>query len=109
MLAFGGSSMTRSRATIAFLMALTAIALYLCYVLVAPFLKPIIFAVILAIIFYPAHRKTRRWIRNRNVAASLSTAALIVLIALSSFFLGRALVSGLHDVYDSLTGSGEHR
>jgi len=106
---FGGNSMTRNRATVAFLMALTAIALYLCYVLVAPFLKPIIFAVILGILFYPVHRKARRWIRSRNVAAALSTAALIVLVALTSFFLGRALVSGLHDVYDSLTESGGGR
>ena len=101
--------MTRNRATVAFLVALTAIALYFCYILVAPFLRPIIFAVILAIVFYPAHRKARRWIRNRNVAAALSTAALIVLIALGSVFLGRALVSGLHDIYDSLTESGEGR
>lgn len=106
---FGVSSMTRNRATVAFLMALTAIALYLCYVLVAPFLKPVIFSVILAIIFYPVHLKIRSWIRNRNVAAALSTAALIVLIALPSFFLARALVSGLHDIYDSLTESGEGR
>lgn len=106
---FGGSSMTRSRATVTSLLVFTAIALYLCYLLVAPFLKPISLSVILAIIFYPVHRKTRRWIRNRNVAAALSTAALIVLIALTSFCLGRALVSGLHDIYDSLTGSGEGR
>ena len=106
---FGGSSLTKNRATLAFLMALTAIALYLCYVLVAPFLKPIIFSVILAIISYPVHLKIRSWIRNRNVAAALSTAALIVLIALPSFFLGRALVSGLHDIYDSLTESGDGR
>jgi len=107
--AFGGSSLTKNRATDAFLMALTAIALYLCYVLVAPFLKPILFSVILAIVSYPVHSKIRCWIRNRNVAAALSTAALIVLIALPSFFLGRALVSGFHDIYDSLTESGESR
>lgn len=107
--AFGGSSLTKNRTTVAFLMALTAIALYLCYVLVAPFVKPILFSVILAIVSYPVHFKIRSWIRNRNVAAALSTVALIVLIALPSFFLGRALVSGFHDIYDSLTESGEGR
>lgn len=101
--------MTKNRATVAFLMALTAIALYLCYVLVAPFVKPIMLSVILAIIFYPVHLKIRDLIRNRNVAAALSTAALIVLIAFPSFLLGRALVSGLHDIYDSLTESGVGR
>jgi predicted PurR-regulated permease PerM len=88
-------------------MVVTAIALYLCYVLVAPFLKPIIFSVILAITFYPVQIQIHRWIRNRNIAAALSTAAAILLIISFSFFVGRALVSGLHDIYDSLTGSSD--
>lgn len=107
MFVFGGSSMTRNRATVAFLMTVTAIALYLCYVLVAPFLKPIIFSVILAITFYPVQIRIHRWIRNRNISAALSTTAAILLIISLSFFVGRALVSGLHDIYDSLTGSGD--
>ena len=91
--------MTRSRSTFAFLMALTAVALYLCYLLVAPFLKPILFSVILAVVFYPIHTHIHRWIRNRNAAAALATTALILLLTSLSFFLGRALVSGLRDIY----------
>lgn len=97
----------RNRATVAFLMAVIAIALYLCYVLVAPFLKPIIFSVILAITFYPVQIQIHRWVRNRNIAAALSTTAAILLIISFSFFVGQALSSGLHDIYDSLTGSGD--
>jgi predicted PurR-regulated permease PerM len=107
MFTFGGSSVTRNRATVAFLMAVTAIALYLCYVLVVPFLKPIIFSVILAAIFYPVQIQIHSRIRNRNIVAALSTTAVILMIISFSFFVGRALLSGLHDIYDSLTGSGE--
>ena len=101
--------MRKSRATLVLLMALTAIALYLCYLLVAPFLKPIIFSVILAIIFYPVHARIHQWVRNRNLSALLSTTVVILLIASLSLFLGRAIVSGLHDIYQSLSGSGDTR
>jgi predicted PurR-regulated permease PerM len=48
----------RSRAGVVFLLGLTGLALYLCYLLVAPFLKPILFAFILAIVF-PVQAKIR--------------------------------------------------
>jgi predicted PurR-regulated permease PerM len=99
--------MVRGRATIAFLMVLAGIALCLCYALIAPFLKPIIFSAVLAVIFYPAYSRVGRSIRNRNVAAALTTAGVLLAIAATSLFLGRALVAGLHDIYESLTGSGE--
>ena len=101
--------MTKNRATLVFLIALTAIALYLCYLLVAPFLKPILFSLILAIIFYPAHARIHQHVRNRNISALLSTTLVILLILLISIFLGRAIVSGLRDIYQSLSGAGETR
>lgn len=106
---FGRNDITRGRIGVAFLLGLTVLALYLCYLLVAPFLKPILFALIFAIVFYPAHAQMRHWIRNRNGAAALSATSVILLIGAFSFFIGRALVSGLHDIYDSLSGSGESR
>jgi predicted PurR-regulated permease PerM len=108
-LMFGRNDTTRSRVGVVFLLGLTVLALYLCYLLVAPFLKPILFALIFAVVFYPAHAQMRHWIRNRNAAAALSTTSVILLIGAFSFFIGRALVSGLHDIYDSLSGSGESR
>ena len=101
--------MTKKRIAVVFLMALTAIALYLCYLLVLPFLKPILFSVILTVIFYPVHARIRQLVRNRNIAALLSTTLVILLISSISIFLGRAIVSGLRDIYQSLTGSGAAR
>jgi len=106
---FGPDNPTRSRVTVPFLLGLTVVALYLCYLLIAPFLKPILFSLILAIVFYPAHVQVRHWIRNRNTAAALSTTAMLLLVSAFAFFIGRALVSGLRDIYDSLLGAGEGR
>jgi len=74
---------------------------------VAPFLKPILFALIFAVVFYPAHAQIRRRLHNSNVAAAVSTTAVIVLIGGFSFFVGRALVSGLQDIYESLGTPGK--
>ena len=101
--------MTKKQITLVFLVVLTAIALYLCYLLVLPFLKPILFSVILTVIFYPLHIRIRHRVRNSNIAALLSTTLVILVITSISFFLGRAIVSGLRDIYQSLTGSGAAR
>lgn len=100
------SSMTKNRAALAFLLGLTAIALYFCFVLIAPFLRPILVSALLAILFYPLHCHIRHRIRNRNCSALLSTSLVILTVVLSTVFLGRALVTGLRDVYQSLNSSG---
>ncbi len=98
---------TKSRGGLVFLLVLTAIALYFCYVLIAPFLRPILFSAVLAILFYPLHARVLRRIRNRNASALLSTCFVVLFIVLSAVFLGRALATGLRDVYQSLSSSGD--
>jgi predicted PurR-regulated permease PerM len=107
--AFGHNNMTRNRAALVFLLGLTIVALYLCYLLIAPFYKPVIFSIVLAVLFYPMHAYVGRWIQNRNIAAVLSTTLVVLLITSLSLFLGQALVSGLRDVYQSLSESGESK
>ncbi|HEV2400235.1 MAG TPA: AI-2E family transporter [Candidatus Sulfotelmatobacter sp.] len=92
--------------TTAFLIVLAGVALCLCYVLIAPFFKTVVFSAVLVIIFYPAYARICRWIQNRNIAAAVATAALLLVISSISLFLGRALIEGLRDTYESLTGAG---
>ena len=106
---FGPTNITRNRATLVFLLGLTIVALYFCYLLIAPFLKPVIFSVVLSVLFYPLHARIGHWIRNRHIAAMLSTSAVILLITSLSLFLGRALLSGLREIYQSLRGAGENK
>jgi predicted PurR-regulated permease PerM len=97
--------MTKNRATFAFLLAMAGVAVYFCYLVVAPFLKAIVFSAILVIICYPLHTRICHWIRNRNAAAAVTTGILLLMITSVSVFLGRALVAGLQGIYESLTGS----
>lgn len=105
----GRNNTTRNRAALVFLLGLKTIALYLCYLLVAPFLKPLIFSVVFAVLFYPLHARIGHRIRSRNIAAVLSTSAVILLITSVSLFLGHTLLSGLQEIYQSLSGPGESR
>ena len=102
-------SMPQNRATSVFLLCLTVIALYGCYLLVAPFFKSILFASVVAILFYPMHSKIRDRLRNQTVAALLTTLIVILLIVFSSGLLGRALATGVHEIYDSLNANGDGR
>lgn len=101
--------MTKNRASIVFLLGLTAVSLSLCYVLISPFLRPIVFSAVLAVLFFPLHSQILRFIRNRNVSALVSTVTVILLIALSVMFLGRAIATGLRDIYRSLGVSADGR
>ena len=73
--------MERKQATTTFfLLALSAIALYFCYVIARPFLSPVFSAVMMAIVFHPVHARIQAHIPGRNTAALIST--ILVLLAL---------------------------
>jgi predicted PurR-regulated permease PerM len=101
--------MTKERTSLVFLLILVGIALFFCYLLVAPFLKPIIFSIVLAVLAYPLHARIHYRIRNRNLAALSSTTVVVVFLTSASIFLAQAVVSGLRDIYESLSTSGDTR
>ena len=71
--------------TLAILVA-TAFGLYLCYRLALPFLAALTWAVVLAIVLAPLHRRLQSRIRNTNLAA-LVLAAAAAIIALTLLIL----------------------
>jgi predicted PurR-regulated permease PerM len=95
--------MVPKRRTLIFLACLTAVAVVFCFLLLAPFLKAIVFAAVLAIIFYPLYIQVRRRSRNRSVAAAVSTTIVAVFIASVSVSLGTSITSGLRNIYRSLS------
>jgi predicted PurR-regulated permease PerM len=66
---------------VAALAALTAVGVYLCYLLVFPFLPGVTWAVALAVVGLPAHRLIARGVPNPNLAAGISTTLVVLLIA----------------------------
>jgi predicted PurR-regulated permease PerM len=101
--------MLQNRATSVFLLCLTLLALFGCSLLVAPFFRSILFAAVVAILFYPMHSRIRRQARNQTVAALLTTFIVISLVVFASVLLGQALAMGVHEIYDSLKANGDGR
>jgi len=80
--------MNGKRATVIFLSALVLLALALTFVITRPFLKPLAFAVILAVVFYPLHNLTLRSTRQRRgLSALLSTLAVSLLFGVPVFII----------------------
>lgn len=94
--------MVRTQATTWFLLAVAGIALYLCYRIAEPFLDPIIAAIVLVIVFYPLHARIESLTARPNLAASLSTILVMLVVAILAIVLGVAVTRELGDLYHSL-------
>jgi predicted PurR-regulated permease PerM len=80
--------MYSKRTTIIFLSVLLLIVLGLTFVITQSFLRPIAFAIILAVVCYPLHEHLLRWNKRRaGSSALLSTLLLILVFAVPSFII----------------------
>jgi predicted PurR-regulated permease PerM len=95
-------TMTKRRVANTFLLSLTAIALYFCYVIAKPFIMPIFLAFVLAIAFHPVHAFINKSIRKQNFAALVSTLLVILVIVLPAILIGIAITRELTDLYQNL-------
>ena len=96
----------RRRATIIFLVALSAMTVWLCYLIAMPFLKPVFLAVVLAIVFHPVHARLNKLVSSPGVAALLSTSGTLLTIVIPALLLTAALTSELRTIHQSLSASG---
>jgi predicted PurR-regulated permease PerM len=95
--------MMKKRLTLIFLLTMTALALYLSYLLFKPFLSPLLSALVIAIVFFPVHIRMQRLIRNPSIAALLSTLLVTMIIIVPAVMILLAItneVSGLISLID---------
>jgi predicted PurR-regulated permease PerM len=92
---------TQKNASILVLAGFTALVLYLCYMLFRPFVEPIVFAAMVAIIFDPLHRYVQRFIRNPNAAALASTLFALLLTTVPLVLIGLIATRELSNFYHS--------
>ena len=86
-----------------FILFLTFLSFYLFYQILFPFLKPILWAILLAIIFYPLFKKLQRLLKNRIVLSSFTMTLLVILMMVLPFsLLMVSLANEVVEVYHQL-------
>jgi predicted PurR-regulated permease PerM len=89
--AANGGMMDRERIAYIFFFGFLALMGYELYLLLSPFLVPIVWAMLLAFIAHPALLQLERLIRSRTAAALLITAILALVIAVPTAWLSSKL------------------
>jgi predicted PurR-regulated permease PerM len=87
--------------TLALMVALT-VALYICWSMVQPFLNVLLWALVLAVLFMPVHRRLRRRIGSSTASAAVSTVLVIVTILAPVTFITVAVVGELGRIAGSV-------
>src|SRR4051812_42382683 len=75
----------------------TLLVLYLCWLMIEPFVDVLMWAVVLVVAFYPVHRRIRARLRTPGWSAALSCLIVIVTILLP---LALVTLVVLHDARD---------
>ncbi|MGZ5482763.1 MAG: AI-2E family transporter [Pyrinomonadaceae bacterium] len=76
-------------------LAATAIALYLCWLMLRPFIGVLEWAAVLVIVFYPVHKRLAKRIRRRGLGALISSILVVLIVLLPLTFLTMALANEL--------------
>jgi predicted PurR-regulated permease PerM len=87
-------------------LAATAIALYLCWLMLRPFIGVLAWAVVLVIVFYPVHAGLASRIGNRSLRALLSCLLVVLIVVIPITLVTLALVDQLDKVAPYLQTQG---
>ncbi|HEY3581585.1 MAG TPA: AI-2E family transporter [Pyrinomonadaceae bacterium] len=79
-------------------LAVTAIALYLCWLMLRPFIGVLAWAVVLVIVFYPVHQRLARKIKGRSLSALVSCLLVVLIVVLPLIVLTFTLAQELAGV-----------
>lgn len=91
--------MVKRRVTIIFLSAVTAVALYFSYLLFRPFLKPLLSAAVIAVVFFPIHVQIQRWLRRPSLTALASILVVVLLVIVPAVAIVLAIKGEVEDLY----------
>ena len=85
--------LSRPRALALVLVLVTLIAVYLCYLLIHPFLPAIAWALALAVVAFPSYSRLARRIHSPNLAATIMVALVALVIIAPAVLLAQQLVA----------------
>lgn len=90
-----------------FLILLTLATIWFGYLIAKPYLKTILSAIVLAVVFYPVHARLHEYIRNAHAASLISTLLVLLLIMVPTTLLVIEIKRELTGVYQALTAMSQ--
>ncbi len=82
-------SFSAGRLRVAVLVAGTALAGYLCYLIALPFLTPLVWAAALAVLIFPLYRRINEYVKVPNISAGLATLFVALAVAAPTIVAAR--------------------
>jgi len=91
------------------LLAAALIALYLCWLMLQPFIEVLLWAVVLVIVFMPVHRRVRARVGSPGWRAMLSCLLVVVVILVPLTLVSLAIVREVSHIAQSLQPKSEEK
>jgi predicted PurR-regulated permease PerM len=92
--------MKREHIFLIFILFLTFLSIYLLYQILSPFLPSIVWAILLAIVFYPLFQKFQRLFKKKDILSALiMTLLVLIVIVLPLTLLMASLANDAIDIY----------
>ncbi|MFY0537375.1 AI-2E family transporter [Nannocystis pusilla] len=79
-----------------------ALAFYLCWLMLQPFVRVLLWGLVLTSAFGPVHRRICQRIKNQDIAALVSCFAVVLTIGIPTALIGLALVRELAPAFETL-------
>ena len=97
--------MKREHIFLIFILFLTFLSIYLLYRILSPFLSSIVWAILLAMVFYPLFRKLQDLLKKRGALPALIMTLLVLLVIVLPFtFLLASLAGDIINLYHRVEG-----
>jgi predicted PurR-regulated permease PerM len=90
------------------LFVIFGLAAYLCWLVLQPFVGVLLWAVVLVVVFYPAHRRLAAWTGAPGTAAAFSTLLVIVTVLVPVILVTFAVGRELRGAVDYIQGGVGH-
>jgi predicted PurR-regulated permease PerM len=94
----------RRSASIVVLLTLLAVGTIVAYDILRPFLRPIVFALVIGIGFYPLHAMIGRFLPQRNIHSLISTLAVLLIFVVPAVLLVSAASGEIIHAAQSING-----
>lgn len=88
----GRNNLSRSQVMATAIVAASALAIYLCYIILFPFIPSLIWAIAFAILSFPIFKKVEKHVGGKSAAAGLTVAIVAVLVFVPLVIVGRQTV-----------------